>query len=1426
MDMMSSPDPLNASLQDSALMSSRRVTRSQSQASSRLSSVNPSPRKQTFALDVGDERSPQKILVTVEADDRSTHGSHVKRKLFQSPTPKRVTRRREKTTTTVVPLKGLTDDDGDAPSSSVAPTPKRRGRPPKSAGTPATTAKKRATPIRKTPGRPRRTTASLSEDLTSDITVADPDATPKPTRTRTSTKRKNMTPAKEAGETPKPKRRGRPRRMSVSADEIIVSASETETADAAVQYHASTVMAEDSISVAGSYASAPPSSHGGDDDDIWMATLSDPPAQKLGRRELSVDQEGTDAGEQGQAWLPPVNRQTETDDVSESNAEYGATGGYSEAESVASASRGASVDKDTITAQEEFTMISIHSLPSMQGNLSVAASQHEIGDETSLIINQTLESLRHSRNDSRPITPYEDQVSFVGPSPENINTPLPTTNSLFAQPVSSPVIKPSPRRAKAQDLARQLAVKSLQKQQDPESPQRPPSESERTAQAAEEQSLYDDSFSEIPEAVLEAATPKPIRRAMVEAHDDPFSEIPEAVLDAATPRPSRRTIGQDKEDEEPSIQPSIERPSRVNPPNPQSETNRLLTPDETPSPIPSEHDGDKVLGSAMKEQSDLEMQSSPPVLGPSSSAVRPSRRGSSETPALQVPSSRSPPRIQVDKADAQTLAPPEIAVRPTLSPIVRAGRALQMVTSDPPSPPARSPSLGSPFRVSISKSPAPSTAVTQPAPGVQSSPATQPTPAAATTQRAPATEEQQNRSWSSAFAPLKQIKNLVVQGAQVFSPRAVPAAAVEDPFVASTGNNNIVQAREDTLSLHNSIFSLGSGPMGHASRTSSVQAEAPYEDEMSWQAEETPAPQLHDRADTASSTMRTRRGSEVGKMSDVDMESLVEESFVEQDDEEEEQTPADDFDDDIWAIEAQRPTPGRPQPNATAVEPVLNPPRRSKLPSPWRQNSKRLVYNDELHKLASEAADKEEEFSLLSQSSVKEPEVAVQPAKPPPKVDLSAFFSSPALLPEVLPPGISYPKPAQSLFSRETQSRLEVTSGVHETAERPSRIDPQSQSRGTPSVARRIFSFGRSSQSNLTEAPSLPPIPQKELQIGSQRRMDLFSPVKPAAREGSGAVEHSSSPSTPPRQLFAHVPQKRNFTPRSGQTGNSLFAPNPASRQPASDIYTEDEEEEEVEETVSPEHDSSSPYQESSFVSPVLKPLPSRAQSPTKSCIRSPLKPKTPGRVVEFTSSTLSPLAQAQARAEQRASSAVQASPARVVTNETNKENQPAPSSQREVDLNEPTTAKPSLLLPGTIPHLPPPTTSRSKPAAPRGLSPTTWTRAHWERLDALLQQRRRSGALAFQLAHPVAKNHSTRPKLLGKQVVAQGETMTLEQWHLDVVDAFAAEVGGGHGGHAGSAWDERTLAKRVFALLVGEERRRNGVVAARRRAEAEMGGV
>jgi hypothetical protein len=123
-----------------------------------------------------------------------------------------------------------------------------------------------------------------------------------------------------------------------------------------------------------------------------------------------------------------------------------------------------------------------------------------------------------------------------------------------------------------------------------------------------------------------------------------------------------------------------------------------------------------------------------------------------------------------------------------------------------------------------------------------------------------------------------------------------------------------------------------------------------------------------------------------------------------------------------------------------------------------------------------------------------------------------------------------------------------------------------------------------------------------------------------------------------------------------------------------------------------------------------------------------------------------------------------------------------------------------------TLPILSTPKHRHLHAAAPADspLSQTTWTRKHWLRLDELLQQCR-SAPLEFQLRHgSVTPQRRTSHKLLGKQVAAQGEAMILEQWHLDIVDAFRREVGG---------WNETALAKRLFALIIGEARRKAGLV-------------
>ncbi|KAL9945058.1 hypothetical protein ACHAQF_003138 [Verticillium nonalfalfae] len=151
-ELLSSPDPLNASRDESFLPSSRRVTRSVSQVSHRYMSLGASnsPRKQTIAVDIGSAKTPQRLFVTLETENDDQN--RIARTLFPSSTPARRTRRKSSAATTKsVPLR-----DEDAPG---AITPKRRGR-----------GKRNSTPMKQTPGRSKRAKTTETDDSESDAT--------------------------------------------------------------------------------------------------------------------------------------------------------------------------------------------------------------------------------------------------------------------------------------------------------------------------------------------------------------------------------------------------------------------------------------------------------------------------------------------------------------------------------------------------------------------------------------------------------------------------------------------------------------------------------------------------------------------------------------------------------------------------------------------------------------------------------------------------------------------------------------------------------------------------------------------------------------------------------------------------------------------------------------------------------------------------------------------------------------------------------------------------------------------------------------------------------------------------------------------------------------------------------------------------------
>ncbi|KAL2149459.1 hypothetical protein VTH82DRAFT_8110 [Thermothelomyces myriococcoides] len=472
LDLGSSPDPLIDPVLSPPMMPPSAIKK-KTQAAERLVTAfaPPSPRKQTFELDVGDERTPQRLLVTVEAESGGPRSTT--RRLFQSPTPKqrRLTPRRDPksmVTTTTVPLRGLSDDEGV--------TPRRRGRPRKS-GTPMTARRKRPG----TPANVRKSTGHVPVSPEKAVATSDAkiETTPRASTER-ATKRKATSPAKEDDGVPgsQPRKRGRPRKQTSTADDIAPLGRDIPRRSG-----------DDGDALTAPAPSQPTSNvqqnNDNDYDDIWLANLSDqpaslPPARQQERAWDRVSEVPVD-NHPAESELQRPRREPEPEQEQRPQYQYdwpdvgGGADSYSEAESLASDQDGF---ENTMMA-EEFTMISIGSLPSMQQNSSIMApANEELGEATSLIINGALESLRQSRNRAT-----EEQQPYAEPTgPDLASAPAPALiqerpsgstrtaespvpqdeprREAQQQPSSPQPLRRSPRRTTTRSPARQLTRKS------------------------------------------------------------------------------------------------------------------------------------------------------------------------------------------------------------------------------------------------------------------------------------------------------------------------------------------------------------------------------------------------------------------------------------------------------------------------------------------------------------------------------------------------------------------------------------------------------------------------------------------------------------------------------------------------------------------------------------------------------------------------------------------------------------------------------------------------------------------------------------------------------------------------------------------------------------------------------------------------------
>ncbi|TWU78722.1 hypothetical protein ED733_006384 [Metarhizium rileyi] len=713
------------------------------------------------------------------------------------------------------------------------------------------------------------------------------------------------------------------------------------------------------------------------------------------------------------------------------------------------------------------------------------------------------------------------------------------------------------------------------------------------------------------------------------------------------------------------------------------------------------------------------------------------RQSVGATPPHQI----SSPVQEPASLQHETLA--DKTARPYLSTIIRAGRVLQSVTSDPPSPEGREKQLGSPFRRSVSKDSWNGSRDSQTSRRMSGSPL-------------------QSRGGAQAEAERDEPSQQETSSA---APRHVRYPSFVSPVRRS---KELSAERNRSPSRHSSVSSMHITPPSDGA-LSWVEREGPISPNLRGDNSLREAAGLPER-ETEMEESSVERGLSPG-VEVTEAEPPRESPPVA---EEEQETGQDDRDDetDIWELEARRETPRsvRQQPFGKRVATSNN--RRGAIPSPW---TKRSVHRPGISRMISQAvpdlshlteepsvvpdhaplSSSPDEYTRLAQSQKEEaaakktthhPGSAAEPAK----LDLSSFFSSPAVIPGLLAQKFmpAAAKPANPAMSMAGQAPPVVPTSsmfpqIAQQHSRPDNISDESS----------LFSPAQRRQSSA---------PQQEASREQQQQQQQ-------QQQQPNSPDSSPSPTTPEQAPMPTIVQKQNFTPRPGQTSSSFFHPStnpstaatpPRMQLSRADIHRWTQQTSNASEA-SPD-----------FQRPLLRPLPPKNASPTKSSLRSPLKPHTPGRVVEFTSSVLSPAEQAKARLDNRSSARSSSlfsqgflAPRPVVQDD--KEN----ASASDISMDEA-----------------PPLT---KPSLPGPLSQTIWSRRHWLLLDHLLQRRRAS---PFQIRYTRYADG-----YLGKTVKSHGEAMTLDRWHLDVVDAFKAEVGG---------WDEGVLAKRLFALILGEARR------------------
>jgi hypothetical protein len=1005
---------------------------------------------------------------------------------------------------------------------------------------------------------------------------------------------------------------------------------------------------------------------------------------------------------------------------------------------------------DTILDSEGFSMISVDSVPSLRDHMSSPANQDQEQESPKPLKNKNIFPVQRAevagRDDSFSSIPEEILIAAT-PGRKVHNQNLLVVQNSRADDSFSSIL---PEVLEAATPGRKSKVSKL---------------STATASQAGKSS------SSVATRVLEPATPgrellnpipSPAHSKVGDAYEDSFSAIPSAILDAATPAPAQK---------------SLLRPSVVNrigvvsdtltaPGSSQSlsstqqddqgaTSQRLPTPEDTPSPGEiANHQysapGDKT--SAAPSATSLadnnsgndtsiisQMRSSPPSIAPRRYSYTAHLRQQrdffpdmTQTPSIVFSSPSLPPPIQFLKGHPVSASNPNQEQRPKLSPIARAGRVLQGITV-PSSPRGRAQSLGSPFKSPVAERKLSSVRDKGAYPSPTQARRANPLPRVDLAGSLALNDLQCNDMRSSAHNE-DPFSNDAKTHPRSPSPEEKQGYALELPAQRRISDHCLTSVRSENESVRS-------------------------DDAMSWQAEEevpmndattsfanhiNPSSNLRGpsiRAETSylgadnSAEAAERRWAAERDAVKKQVESANTSQVIVIDLDDDASATQDPNDDEGFGLLLETLNSSSPMPQHQEQAGGTNDqkPRRSKIPSPRRQNSRRLIYNDELSKLSSPPITTK--ASLAKQLMKESLEDSVE-------MDLSEF----------LIPQKAYFKPrvrerenvdlSALLASSPNKSPLPT---LTKSSQNSSSFQQQPNSRNASNVR-----MSEEDDSELERIPprSLNPIPQKmgfkpRLRDRSMERSLLSSsPVK--SQPGSlgifgitsnkSAIIDQSTPdvlssssdlkplglSSPSRINSLPVPTRQDPTTQSSPSAYSYDSN-------SSSLLRDAEKETQIIE------DRTLKWTETVRLASTQ--VQSYA-SPTKSCLRSPLKTPSAG-----------------------SGSGNSGSPTKNVAFVSSS---PIPSS----------------------------------PAEP--LSSTTWSRDHWTLLDSILQNWKPENQKDGQERR---RRNSTRviSRLLGKNVSSGSDKMKLQQWHLEVVDEFRGIACG---------WQEAEIAMRVFALLVGEEKR------------------